>query len=112
MLFDAGVEEVSDVSVLLGFRHAQVAQIVFGHHVGENVFERIRRYNKWQRELLVISRHADVFQVFGDAAAGNDGIERLGVGQIAATLGGKAAFTRQAASDLARAIGTKIKVDD
>ncbi len=85
---------------------------MLGHHVGQNIFERIRLHHKRQSELLVILRHANVFQVFGDAAARNGGVERFGVGQVAAALRGEAAFAGQAAGDLPSAVGTEIEVDD
>ena len=69
-------------------------------------------YHEGQGELLVILRHADVFQVFGNAAARDGCIQRFSVGQVAAALRGEAAFTGQAAGDLAGAVSAEIEVDD
>src|SRR5438445_12289375 len=85
---------------------------MLGHYVGQNIFERIRLYDKGQRELLVILRHADVLQVFGESAARNGAVQRFGIRQVAATLRGETAFPGEAAGDLASAVGAEIEVDD
>src|SRR6185312_12549225 len=71
----------------------------------------IRLDDERERELLVVVRHADVFQIFGHAAAGNGCIQSLGVRQIAAALGSQPAFSRQTACDLSRPVGAKIEID-
>ena len=75
--FDAAVEEVSDVRKLLSLSHAQVAQLVRGENVGEDVVHRLGQNDERQLVELVVLRHADVVQVLGNLGAGNDFVERF-----------------------------------
>jgi hypothetical protein len=57
-------------------------------------------------------RHADVFQIFGNAAARNSRVKCFGVRQIATALAGQSAFAGQTACDLSSAVSAEIEVDD
>ena len=62
-------------------------------------------------EVLVVARHADVGQIFGDAVARDDAVEFLPAFQFAAVLRGEVAVAAQAARDLPRAVGAEVEVD-
>ena len=81
------------------------------HHVGKDVVERFRRDNVRQRELGIVLRHANIFQVLRHTCARDDGIESLGIGKIAAGIGGHTAIAAQRSSDFANAIGAKVEAD-
>ncbi len=98
--------------VFLGFRHAQVAQLVLRHHIGENIPERVRSHYVRQSELLVILRHACVLEPLGNTLPRYGRIQYLRVGEVTTTLGGQTTLPRQAAGNLAGAVGAEIKVDD
>ena len=110
-LLDAAVEEVGHVRVLLGLGHAQVAHVAIGHDIRQDIGQRLRRRNHRQGEMLVILRHADVGQVFGNAAARDVVVEIVGAFQFAAVLRREVAVAGQAARDLPRAIGAEVEVD-
>ena len=110
-LLDAAVEEVGDVGVLLGLGDAQVAHVEVGHDVGQDVAERLGRRNDRQGEVLVVLRHADVGQVFGNAIARDDGVEFVGAFEFAAILRGEVAVAGQAAGNLAGAVGAEVEID-
>ncbi len=77
-LFDATVEEVRDVSILLGLGHAQVSHVEIGHDVCQDIAQRLGRRHDRQSEVLVVPRHADIGQVFGHAIARDNRIEFRG----------------------------------
>jgi hypothetical protein len=70
-LLDAAVEEVGDVSVLLGFGHAEVAEVRLRHQVGEEVVHRLCGDDDGEFEVFVVLGHADVVEAGGDDAQGN-----------------------------------------
>ena len=110
-LLDAAVEEIGHVGVLLGLGYAQIAQVAVGHHVRQDVGQRFGRRDDRQGKVFVVARHADVGQVFGNAVARDDAVEIFPAFEFAAVLRREVAVARQAAGDLPRAIGAKIKVD-
>ena len=110
-LLDAAVEEIGDVGILLRFGDAEIAHVEVRHYVGEDVGQRLRRQDDRQGELLVVLRHADVGQVFGNAVARDRHIEIVGGFEFTAVLLGEAAVAGESAGDLPGTIGAKIEVD-
>ena len=97
--------------ILLGLGHAQVAHAAVGHHVGQDVGQRLRRRNHRQREMLVVLRHADVGEIFGNAVARNLAVQVFSAFQFTAILGSEVAVARQAARDLPGAVGAEVEID-
>ena len=83
-LFDAAVEEVGDVGVLLGLGYAEVAEVGLGHEVGEEVVHRLGGDDDGELEVFVVLGHADVVEVGGDGAEGDFGVEFGGFGELVA----------------------------
>ena len=108
-LLHPAVEKICDVGVLFGLGDAQVAQIHLAHHVGENVVHRLRRDDHRQREFLVILGHADIFQILGDAVAGDRRVEIIGSLQVPARLLGEPAGAGESTSNLAYAVGAEVE---
>ena len=115
-LFDAAIEEVGDVGVLLGLGYAQVAEVGLGHEVGEEVVHRLGGNDDGELEVFVVLGHADVVEVGGDEVAGDLGVELGGLGELVALAAdgicGKAGVAGEDAGDLADAVGAIVEVDD
>ena len=99
------------MGILLGLGNAQVAQVQAAHHVGKDVVHRLRRDDDWQPEILVILRHADVMEIFGNAIARKSGVQIGRSRKVASTLLVQSAVASQSASNLPYAIGPEIKAD-
>jgi hypothetical protein len=69
-LLHATVEKVCDMRIFLGLGHTQVAHVETAHHVGQDIRHRFRWNHHRQAEILVILRHADIVQIFGERDRG------------------------------------------
>ncbi len=96
---------------LLRLRHAQVAQLVFGKNVGQDVVHRLGKNHQRQLVELVVLGHAHVVQVLRNLGARNRLVERLPAFEIAAAILVQAAFARQHARDLPCAVGAEVEID-
>ncbi len=82
-----------------------------GENVGEDVVHRLGQDDERQLVELVVLRHAHVVQILRNLAARNRLVERLPAFEIAAAFFIQAAFARQHARDLPRAVGAEVEVD-
>ena len=114
-LFDASVEEVGNVRVLLGLGDAEVAQTSVGHDVGEEVFHRLGWDDDGKVEVFVVLRHADVVDVFGRLIARNLVLQFGCFGQFVSVVGGDAAgdvaVAGEDAGDLTDPVGAEVEAD-
>src|SRR6266700_4990624 len=108
---DAAVEEVGNVRELFGLGYAQVAKVVRGENVGEDVVHRLGRDDEGERVELVVLRHADIVQVLRDLAARDDFIERFPRIEVAAAVLVDAALAGEHAGDLTGAVGAEVEVE-
>ena len=81
--------------VLLCFGNAQVAHAELRHDIRENVLQGLHRYDVWQCELLVVARHADVFQVLRNTLSRDNVVEPSCVGQVPPRLWSESALASQ-----------------
>src|SRR5206468_4096292 len=67
---------------LLRLRHAQVAQMMLGENVREDVVHRLRKNDQRQLVELVVLRHAHIVQTLPDLRTWNGFIERFPAFQV------------------------------
>src|SRR4029077_11685108 len=85
--------------------------IRLGHHVGQDVVQRLWRNYDGQSEFLVVSGHADVVQILRHAVAGDGGIEVVGSGQVTSGFFIQTAVASQSTRNLTDPVSAKVEAD-